>query len=133
VSDSSPQTRSYAPAACCYRYTRKRVPGRPLFEHKPEETPLLAHGVGWFVSLAFIGFVEFTLGSQLSALCCLSLTTVCSRDGLIARLVSSNKPDTDASKTYPGLFQIATRETVPGELHRSRKVPSGQFPISLRH
>ncbi|MDD5008895.1 MAG: hypothetical protein PHU49_11635 [Syntrophorhabdaceae bacterium] len=39
----------------------------PPLRAKPEETSLLAHGVGWFVSLAFIGFVEFTLGSPLSA------------------------------------------------------------------
>jgi len=34
-------------SGCCYRGLR-----RPLFGHKPEETPLLAHGVGWFMPLA---------------------------------------------------------------------------------
>jgi len=68
VSGYPSQTRSYAPAACCYRGSR-----RPLFEHKPEETSPHAHGVGWFMSLAF-GFGTFA--SQKTELPL--LTTVCS-------------------------------------------------------
>ena len=52
MSDSSPQTRSYAPAAL--------LPGltSPPPAAKLPEPPLLAHGVGWFMSFAF-GFGTF--------------------------------------------------------------------------
>jgi hypothetical protein len=69
------------PANTLITLQRLQLPGlaSPPPRTKSVESPPLAHGVGWFMSLAFIGFVEFTLGSQLSALCCLSLTTVCYR------------------------------------------------------